>query len=220
MRIGKYGIILICSLAGWILLAGCQSTYYAVWEKMGKEKRHLLRDQVEKSQKDQQKASEEFTDALTRLKEMYGLNGGDLEKMYDRLSDDYEDCEQRAGIIDERIEKVNRIATDLFEEWSAEIQQIQNASFRNKSREKLRATQTRYARLDKALKLSRKRMTPVLNTLRDYVLFLKHNLNAQAIGSLKSEVTSIETDVDRLIRDIQTSIKEADDFLKEMASNG
>lgn len=215
MRLRKYVVIAIYSLASLILFIGCQSTYYAVWEKMGKEKRHLLRDQVEKSQKDQEKASEEFTDALTRLKQMYGLDGGDLEKMYDRLSDDYDDCEQRATIIDERIEKVNRIATDLFDEWRREIEQIRNASFRSKSREKLRATQTRYTRLENALKRSRKRMNPVLNNLRDYVLFLKHNLNAQAIGSLKSEVASIETDVDRLILDIQKSIDEADAFLKE-----
>jgi hypothetical protein len=203
------------SLAILMLITGCQTTYYAVWEKMGKEKRHLLRDQVEKSQKDQKKASEEFTDALTRLKQMYGLDGSDLERMYDRLSDDYEDCENRAAIIDDRIEKVNRIANDLFDEWRTEIDQIRNASFRSKSREKLRATQTRYARLEAALKRSRKRMTPVLNNLRDYVLFLKHNLNAQAIGSLKSEVGSIETDVGRLIRDIKKSISEADAFLKE-----
>ena len=203
------------TLAIMILLAGCQSTYYAVWEKMGKEKRHLLRDQVEKSQKDQEKASEEFTDALTRLKQMYGLDGGDLENMYDRLSDDYEDCEKRAMVIDDRIEKVDRIANDLFDEWRTEIDQIKKASFRSKSREKLRATQSRYARLESALRRSRKRMTPVLTNMRDYVLFLKHNLNAQAIGSLKSEVTSIETDVDQLVRDIQKSINEADAFLKE-----
>ncbi|MEJ2155848.1 MAG: DUF2959 family protein [Desulfobacteraceae bacterium] len=205
----------ICSFAILIFFMGCQSTYYAVWEKMGKEKRHLLRDQIEKSQKDQEKASAEFSDALTRLKQMYGLDGGDLEEMYDSLSDDYEDCEKRAGIIDDRIEKVTRIARDLFDEWQTEITQIQNASFRSKSRKKLRATQTRFARLESALKRSRKRMTPVLTNLRDYVLFLKHNLNAQAIGSLKSEVSSIETDVDRLIRDIKNSIAEADAFLKE-----
>jgi DNA-binding transcriptional regulator PaaX len=196
-------------------LASCQTTYYAVWEKLGKEKRHLLQDQVEKSRHDQEKASEEFKDALTRLKEMYGLDGGELEKMYNRLSDDYENCENRAATIDERIEKVHRIAQDLFDEWRLEIDQIKNASFRTKSREKLMATQNRYTRLESSLKISRKRMTPVLVNLRDYVLFLKHNLNAQAIGSLKSEVVSIETDVDRLVRDIQKSINAADEFLKE-----
>ena len=59
-------------------------------------------------------------------------------------------------------------------------------------------------------------MTPVLDSLKDYVLYLKHNLNAQAIGSLKGEADSIETDVGRLIRDIQRSIQEADAFLKEI----
>ena len=62
---------------------------------------------------------------------------------------------------------------------------------------------------------ARKRMTPVLTNLNDYVLYLKHNLNAQAVGALKGEVAGIETDVDRLIADIQKSIKAADLFLAE-----
>jgi hypothetical protein len=208
MRSCGVAAIMVC------FLIGCQTTYYAAWEKLGKEKRHLLRDQVEKSMDDQEKASEEFKDALTRLKEMYGLDGGDLEKMYNRLSDDYEDCRERADIVEERIDKVGRIADDLFTEWRLEIDQIQNASFRAKSRQKLSETQSRYARLEKALIKARKRMNPVLNNLNDYVLYLKHNLNAQAIGSLKGEVASIETDVDRLVKDIQLSIDEAEAFLE------
>ncbi len=197
------------------LFFGCQTTYYTMWEKMGKEKRHLLRDQVEKSRNDQEEASREFKDALTRLKEMYGLEGGDLEKMYNRLSDDNEDCVNRAAVIDERIKKIQRIANDLFTEWRREIDKIQNASLRSKSSQKLKATQSRYARLERAMRTARKRMTPVLTNLNDYVLFLKHNLNAQAISSLGGEVASIEMDVDRLIFDIQRSINEADAFLKE-----
>ena len=51
---------------------GCRTTYYAVWERLGKEKRHLLRDQVEKAGSEQQKAAEEFKDVMTRIKEAYG----------------------------------------------------------------------------------------------------------------------------------------------------
>jgi hypothetical protein len=200
-----------------VFLAGCQTTYYAVWEKLGKEKRHLLRDQVEKSRDDQKEASEEFKDALTRLKEMYGLEGGDLEKMYERLSDDYEECRNRADIVDERIDNVQRIAADLFAEWRKEIDQIQNAAFRSNSTQKLRATQSRYARLEKALKNARKRMTPVLNNLKDYVLYLKHNLNAQAIASLQSELVSVEGNIAALIQEMETSIREADEFISTPA---
>jgi hypothetical protein len=214
-RLYAFSTLIIIS-AVFISLLGCQSAYYAMWEKMGKEKRHLLRDQVENSLSDQQKASEAFKDALTRLKEMYGFQGGDLEKMYSRLSEDYDNCSQRAANIDERIDKIQRIAQDLFAEWRQEIEQIHNPSFRSQSTQKLRATEQRFANMESAIIAARRRMTPVLGSLKDYVLFLKHNLNAQAIGSLKGEAASIETDVGRLVRDIQRSIQEADAFLKEI----
>jgi hypothetical protein len=53
----------------------------------------------------------------------------------------------------------------------------------------------------------------VLTRLNDYVLYLKHNLNAQAVGALGAEMTAIQSDVDVLVRDIERSIKEADAFL-------
>lgn len=197
-----------------LFLASCQSTYYAVWEKMGREKRHLLKDQIENARDDQLEASEEFQDALTRLKAFNNFEGGKLEQAYSQIADDYEECENRARQLDDRIEKVQRIAQDLFAEWENEIGQIQKEEFRAKSRQKLRATKARFSRLNKAMVTARTRMTPILATQKDYVLYLKHNLNAQAIGSLKGEVNSIEADMDRLVRDIARSIDEADAFLK------
>ena len=61
-------------------------------------------------------------------------------------------------------------------------------------------------------------MEPVLTRLKDYVLYLKHNLNAQAIGVLKKEVGDIEVEVQGLIQDITQSIAEADSFLKTLDS--
>ena len=63
-------------------------------------------------------------------------------------------------------------------------------------------------------------MKPVLITFRDNVLFLKHNLNAQAIGALKSEFTSLKDDIGVLIKQMNQSIEKSDQFIKEMrASN-
>jgi len=50
--------------------------------------------------------------------------------------------------------------------------------------------------------------------LRDQVLFLKHNLNARAIASLQTELTRIQTDVSRLIRDMVIAMQEADSFIQ------
>ncbi len=60
------------------------------------------------------------------------------------------------------------------------------------------------------------RMDPVLTAFRDQVLFLKHNLNAQAIASLKRDTAAIEADVDSLIGDMQRAIGEAESFLTAM----
>jgi hypothetical protein len=195
-------------------LNGCRSTYYAMWESLGKEKRHLLRDEVEQAREDQAEASEEFKDALTRVKELTGFHGGDLENVYLQLKDDYEDCEQRAAIIDDRIASVEQIAADLFAEWETEIGQMTNASFRTSSRQSLARTRERYNQLHRAMVQARNRMNPVLSRLNDYVLYLKHNLNAQAVGALGTEMGRIEADVDVLIRDIERSIQAADSFLQ------
>ena len=102
-------------------------------------------------------------------------------------------------------------------DWSAlwgSIDEIANAKLKSKSRQALSDAKRRYARLDAAMVKAESRMAPVLERLRDYVLYLKHNLNAQAIGALKREVGDIETEVGKLIQDISQSVKEADDFLK------
>ena len=57
-----------------------------------------------------------------------------------------------------------------------------------------------------------------MRRLKDYVLYLKHNLNAQAIGASKREVGDIEIEVEKLIQNITHSIAEADSFVKTLDS--
>lgn len=195
-------------------VSGCQKTYYAFWEQLGKEKRHLLRDQVEQTRTEQEKASKQFEDVLTGIKTMYGFEGGDLEKFYRKLNSEYEGCEERAEVVRDRIARVEQTAADLFKEWGTEIDEITSAKLRSKSKRSLDVTRQRYDRLHLAMAKAESKMEPVLKDLRNYVLYLKHNLNAQAIGALRQEVADIESEVEMLIADMSTSIKEAEDFLK------
>lgn len=192
---------------------GCRSTYYAMWEKLGKEKRELLKDEVEEARDDQQQASEQFKDALTRLQEMYAVEGGELEASYRRLQSDYDRCEARAGDVKERIASVEQIAADLFEEWEEEIQTYSNASLKSASQDRLNETKKKYQSLVAAMKKAEMGMDPVLVQFRDHVLYLKHNLNALAIGALKGEALDIEKEITGLIRDMNQSIEEADRFI-------
>ena len=66
------------------------------------------------------------------------------------------------------------------------------------------------------MKRAESKIEPVLSAFRDQVLFLKHNLNAQAIASLQNELTSVEADIASLIKEMEASIAEADVFIKTM----
>jgi len=212
MRFHSKYLVVFCAL----FAMGCSTTYYATWEKLGKHKRDLLRDNVEEVRDEQTDAQEQFKDALTRLKELQNFDGGELEDTYESLNDEYEECVGRAEDVSDRIEDIDTIANDLFGEWEKEIGLISNPSFKSDSKRKLRATREKYSTFRTAMTRSEKRMQAVLVKFRDHVLYLKHNLNAQTVGALDGEVINIEKDVKRLITDMQSSISEADAFIKTL----
>jgi hypothetical protein len=207
--------------AAFLLLigAGCRSTYYSIWETFGKEKRDLLRSNVEKARDAQAEATNQFKDALTHLKELYGFKGGELEKMYDRLKADYDRSSSRAEAVRTRIRKMEQVAGDLFKEWEKEIDQMESASLKSSSRQKLSETRSKYGSLSQSMARAEQSMEPVLRQFRDQVLYLKHNLNAQAIGALKGEAAEIENEIGRLIKDMDASINEADAFIRALPSS-
>ena len=82
----------------------------------------------------------------------------------------------------------------------------------------LKDTRTRYARLMKSMRRAESSMEPELEAFHDQVLFLKHNLNARAIGALRNELDSIERDTARLIEQMQKAIAEANAFIDSMES--
>lgn len=209
--------IFIVFLFSIFFVSACSTMYYKTWETFGKEKRDLLRDNVEAVREDNIEAKEEFKDALTRLKELGRFDGGNIEKAYNNLKDDYESCQDKADDVRDRIEKVEDIASDLFAEWEAEIKLISNPAMQKDSSQKLRATKKKYKVLQTSMRESEKRMDTVLVRFRDNVLYLKHNLNARAIGGLKAEIVSIESDVNKLINNMQTSIDKADEFIASLS---
>jgi len=206
----------LLGLAGIFLFfcAGCKTTYYKTMETFGVYKRDILKDNVQDVRDEQKKAAEQFKDALTRLRELYGSPGGDLEKLYDKLQADFDKSTSRANAVKDRIRKVETVSSDLFKEWEQEIGTMQNARLAADSREKLRETREKYQSLHSSMKRAETSMEPVLAQFHDQVLYLKHNLNAQAIGALKGETMDIEKEIQRLIADMNSSIEEADRFVQ------
>ena len=146
------------------------------------------------------------------------LQDTDLKQAYDKLSAEYDDSQEAAEEVSDRINSVESVAEALFKEWEGEIDQYTNADFKRTSTSQLRETRTRYTGMLSTMRRSEQSMQPVLRTFRDNVLFLKHNLNAQAIGSLRGEFASLQDDIAVLVREMNRSIAESDQFIAELRS--
>lgn len=199
-----------------VLMAGCSSAYYGAMEQVGIHKRDILVDRIESAQSAQQEGQEQFRDALEQFRSVVNFDGGELQQIYDRLNREFEDSETAAETIRSRIRAVETVAEDLFDEWEDELALYSNQSLRRDSEQQLGATRQRYSRLIQAMHRAENTLDPVLDNLRDNVLYLKHNLNARAIASLRGELDTINTDVDRLIQAMEAAIAESDRFIAEM----
>lgn len=197
-------------------LTGCDSLYYRAMKKVGFEKRDILVKRVREARESQVKAQEDFKTALERLKEIVDVDGGNLEKTYERLSKELERSEDRAKDVRQRIAGVRDVSKDLFKEWQGELGKYSDRTLRAESERELRETRRRTEALVASMERVEKRIDPVLKPLRDRVLFLKHNLNARALGALTKELSAVSRDVDALVADMQQAIGEADAYLKEM----
>ncbi|MEP1216854.1 MAG: DUF2959 domain-containing protein [Marinobacter sp.] len=212
----RLGLLLI----GVTLLGGCSSLYYDTMEKLGFEKRDILVDRVEDARDSQNEAQETFRSSLERFQSVVDTPDTELKEQYAEISDAYEDSKSSAEDVRERIEEVEDVAEALFDEWDDELDEYESASLRRSSEQQLDETRTQYSQLISRMHEAEERMDPVLQAFQDQVLYLKHNLNAQAIGSLENELVNIRQDVDALIRNMEQSIAESEDFIRRFRNGG
>lgn len=199
------------------LVTACETVKLSALEQLGFEKREVLTGRIEKARDSQEDAKEQFESALAQFKSVVNFDGGDLEEIYNQLNDEYEDSKASAEEVSDRIESVEYVAKELFEEWQMELDQYSNQQLRRQSEENLIQTKREYAALIKKMKRAEASIQPVLKVFQDRVLYLKHNLNARAITTLRKELSTIENDVENLIAQMNQSINEANKFIEQMA---
>ncbi len=201
-------------LSTMVMLSACSTAYYSAMEKVGIHKRDILVDRVVDGKESQQEAQQQFKSALEEITALINFDGGELEEQYNVIHQQYEDSKKAAELVSARIAKIEDVADALFDEWQDEIEQISSDNLKRQSSIKLRETQRRYRTLIKSMLKAESKMAPVLTALKDNSLFLKHNLNAKAIGALQGEMISIKKDVSVLMRDMNVAIEQSQKFIE------
>ena len=197
-------------------LSGCSSMYYGTMEKLGVHKRDIMVDRVKAARDTQNEAKQQFLTAMEQYKSVVNFQGGDLEKEYNKLNATLQKSESKAAEVRNRISAVEDVSEALFSEWRLEIKQYTSDTLRKSSQRKYDITKKKYTELIKAMKKAEGKLEPALAPLRDQVLFMKHNLNARAIAGLSEELVSVQTNVDKLVRDMESAIAQADGFIASL----
>lgn len=204
------------SRIGRSIVAKCQRLFYRLVESAGYHKRDLLITRVEQARDGLEEAKEQFQVALDKFSAIAHFHGGTLENLYRQLRLELEHSQTKANAVKERINAVEDVADALFNEWEDELDHYVNRSLKSKSRHKLKATQQHYNQLVRAMRRAESKIEPVLCAFSDQVLFLKHNLNAQAIASLQNEMIAVGLDIAVLIRAMEQSINKANTFMNSL----
>lgn len=211
--------LLLTMVSATLLLSGCSTAYYAAMEKVGVHKRDILIDRVEEARDAQAVSQQEFKDALDQLSQLINFHGGNVQDKYDALTVQYEDSKKAAEEVTARINKVELVAFDLFDEWEAELSQYQNKKLKSDSKKKLLDTKRQFDALVKVMRRAESKMPPVLRVLNDNVLYLKHNLNAKAVGAIQGEFGVLQQDVNNLLAEMNRAIADSNQFIATMNQN-
>lgn len=212
-------VLLLGLMSGTLLLSGCSTAYYAAMEKVGVHKRDILIDRVEEARDAQAVSQQEFKDALDQLSQLINFHGGNLQDRYEALNVQYEESKKAAEEVTSRINKVELVAFDLFDEWEAELSQYQNKKLKTDSKKKLLDTKRQFDALVKVMRRAESKMPPVLRVLNDNVLYLKHNLNAKAVGAIQGEFGVLQQDVNNLLAEMNRAIADSNQFIATMNQN-
>ena len=204
--------IVILLAAGYFATGNLSSGIDWMW----KEPRDLLVDRVEAARDSQHDAAEQFQDALTEFKAVVGLKESDLERQYKKLDAAHKRSQAAADDINKRVDRVVSASNRLLEEWRAELDDYNDPTLRRMAETQFDQTREHATRLIASMRQTEARMQPVLASFQDQVLYLKHNLNLSAIAALEGEASTIESNVDVLIADMNRSIAEADAFIAVM----
>lgn len=182
---------------------------------LGHHKRDIVVIQVEQACSGLKSTRNQFQDTLQQFKNIVNTETT-LEHRYALLQRQFAFCQAKSEGVSSRIAIIETVSTALFVEWEEELKQYSSHILRAKSRQQLKITRQQYNRLIRAMRKAEGKMSPVLSAFKDQLLFLKHNLNAQAIATLQYEFIEIGIDISRLIEVMEITINEAGQFVSTL----
>ena len=185
-------------------------------EQVGIQKREIMADRVESASKAQEDASKGFTKALISIQDISSPNAGEPEDVYKKIHNQYKESKNAVNNVHNRINSVKSVSDALFAEWREELKLYSNSRLKKESEIKLANTEHSYKQMLNAMEKAESKMEPVLSTLHDNTLYLKHNLNPVGVRALQNEFKSLKIKINLSIHDIKAAVEKSNHFLETL----
>ncbi|MFT5286018.1 MAG: hypothetical protein ACI8TQ_002186 [Planctomycetota bacterium] len=205
------------ALASTLLLGSCQAMYLSAMETIGVDKREIMFERIEDASDAAVISSQRIDEAYQIYRGMIFEEAGDLYEAHDLLTFFLELCHDGAEDYQERIEKIQAVATPMFEEWKAESGEIHDDELRRKGRTNFTKAVTQYEQLMRAMRDVDADTTPLLNRFRDHVLFMKINLNTNAWDPLRKHDVDFANELSMLTRRMDVVQERIEKFLNTVS---
>jgi len=197
---------------------GCNNSLgYSFQEAMGTPKRQVLLSRVQDTRDSLKETKKTFASAMQQFGSVYKESGAKLENKYVILKKEYDTCNSKASELRGQIANVKSIGQVLFQEWQKELDQFTNEQMRKLSEVKMQQTREKYVTMTDSMDRVSARITPVMNSMNDQLLNIKHSLNALIVVSLEEELTQLRGHMDSLSADIDASVNHCNAFIGSMA---
>ena len=130
----------------------------------------------------------------------------DRKKLYRDLQKEMENTQKQRAEITTRAGAMGTEADTLFKSWETSAAAIESESLRKRSAERLKHTKESYAEIGTVGQKAARLYDPVMKTLADQVKYLGHDLNPQAVASLKPDAEKLNKKVQELGKAIDDTI--------------
>lgn len=202
---------------------------YQIRQAAGQEKHDIFALAMAKADAQQVRTKEEFADALEALQNSLETGGSaqstpsengngsrpqsDVERYYNKVSSEYNQSENAVNDFRARIQELDDQSNALFTEWENEAKTLPS-DISTRSLRDLDESRKKYAAVYSELERSLEKAEGTLKSFRTYTIALKHLVNAETVAEVGGEYQQLSSDIESLIRQMDSSIKSTQEYLK------
>jgi len=122
----------------------------------------------------------------------------DRRDAYKTLQKEMSNADKKRADVSSKAAQMNEEADKLFKSWQNSAAAIQSPDLRQRSDERLKRTQDRFAEIRQTGRSASDLYAPFMKALQDQVTFLGHDLNPGAVANLKPDAEKLNAQATEL----------------------